>query len=147
MQNKLLVTANALGAISQLAGEQTTLGKALGIAQATIDTYVGANASLKIGGFTGIAQAVAIIATGLANVRRIASTQVPSIPGVAQGGAGGTAVALQAPQFNVVGDAGINSVAEAVGRQTNEPVRAYVAVQDITTAQDMERNTIQSSTV
>lgn len=144
---EVAMTASALGAISQLVGEQTALGKGLAIAQATIDTFAGANKAIAQGGFLGIATATAVIAAGLANVQRIVSTQVPNVPGVNVSGGSGQAPQLPQANFNVVGDAGINSVAEAVGRQTNEPVRAYVVTQDINTAQDLERSTIESSTV
>ena len=42
--------SGAIGGLQQLAGESTNAGKALGVAQATIDTYIGANKALAQGG-------------------------------------------------------------------------------------------------
>jgi len=78
------------GQLATLIGEQTALGKALGVAQATIDTYVGANKALAQGGIFGVVSAAAVIASGLANVRQILSTKVPSIQGQPVGSPGPT---------------------------------------------------------
>jgi hypothetical protein len=63
--------ANGLNAVGQLVGEQTAAGKALGVATATIDTYVGATKAYAHGGTLGFISAAAVIAAGLANVKRI----------------------------------------------------------------------------
>ena len=68
------------GALSALAGDN----KALAIASAVIDTYVGANKAFAQGGVAGFATGAAVIAAGLNNVRTIMATDVPS-----SGGGGG----------------------------------------------------------
>ncbi len=60
-----------LGLLSTLFGEN----KALAIAQAIINTYEGATKALAQGGFFGQAMAAIIIATGLAQVRKIQQTE------------------------------------------------------------------------
>ena len=55
------------GALSSLAGDN----KALAVAQATIDTFAGANKAFAQGGVAGFVTGAAIIASGLANVRKI----------------------------------------------------------------------------
>lgn len=77
--NNLNAVGNAAGALSSLIGQNTAVGKALGVAQATIDTYIGANKALAQGGFLGYAQAAAVIATGLVNVKKIISTKIPTV--------------------------------------------------------------------
>jgi len=82
------------GAIS----DNTEFGKVAGIASAGIDTYVGANKALAQGGILGYAAAAAIILTGLGNVRRIMSVQVPRPPGGGGGGfGGGASMSISAP--------------------------------------------------
>lgn len=76
--NNLQATASTLGALSNLAGKGTVAGKTLAVAQATIDTFVGANKAIAQGGIAGAIAAVGIIATGLANVTSIISTEVPT---------------------------------------------------------------------
>ena len=60
------------------------------------------------------------------------------------GGGGGGASASQAPNFNVVGQSGFNQVAGALGSQP--PAQAFVVSGDVTTAQQLENNTIQQAT-
>jgi len=93
-------TATALNQFAQLAGEQTVAGKALGVAAATIDTYVAAGsayaAAAKIDPIVLAPLAAAgAIAAGLARVKAILSVKVP-------GGGGGSMPSAPpaVPQFN-----------------------------------------------
>ena len=140
----------AIGQLSAIAGEGTAAGKALGVASATIDTYVGANKAIAKGGFAGIAQAIAIIATGLSNVKTILSTKVPksTVGGVSTGGGGEATPALPAPpSFNIVGATETSQLADAIGGQTQQPVQAYVVANDVTTAQSLENNIVEGATL
>lgn len=142
-------TGQAIGTLAAIAGEGTAAGKALGVASATIDTYVGANKAIAQGGFAGIAQAIAIIATGLTNVKTILSTKVPQ-PNVAgiSSGAGSTPSTLPAPPaFNIVGASGTNQLADAIGGQTQQPVQAYVVANDVTSAQSLDRNIVEGASL
>jgi hypothetical protein len=60
----------------------------------------------------------------------------------AGGGGGATA-----PQFNVVGSTGVNQLAGVMGAQQQTPVQAYVVANNVTTAQSLDRNIIQSATL
>lgn len=140
--------SGAIGGLQSLAGESTTAGKALGVASATIDTYVGANKALAQGGIAGTAAAIGIIASGLANVKNIVSTKVPST----KGGSPSTSVSTpasspQPPSFNIVGATETSQLAEAVAGQTQEPVQAYVVSNDVTTAQSLENNIVEGATL
>lgn len=98
--DSLKMTSAALNQFAQLAGEQTAAGKALGVAAATIDTYVSAGsayaAAAKIDPIVLAPLAAAgAIAAGLARVKAILSVKVPG------GGGGGSAPsAPSVPQFN-----------------------------------------------
>ncbi len=140
----------AIGTLAGIAGEGTAAGKALGVASATIDTYVGANKAIAKGGFAGIAQAIAIIATGLSNVKTILSTKVPkpTVGGVSTGGGGEATPALPSPpSFNIVGATETSQLADAIGGQTQQPVQAYVVANDVTTAQSLENNIVEGATL
>jgi hypothetical protein len=63
------------------------VGKASALGEAIMNTYAGANKALAQGGFFGIAMAASVIAVGLANVAKIASTHFGG------GGSGGAASA------------------------------------------------------
>ena len=61
------------------------------------------------------------------------------------GGSGGAGTSpSQAPSFNVVGQSGFNQVAGALGQQG--PVQAFVVSGDVTTAQELQNNTITQAT-
>lgn len=85
-QAKVQAFSAAFGDIAKLLGESTAAGKAAAIAQATINTYLGVTAVLSAksvlpepaGSIAKIAQAGVILASGLQNVTKIASTKVPS---------------------------------------------------------------------
>jgi hypothetical protein len=130
--------------------------KASSIAQATIDTYknataaYGSFASIPVVGVPlGIAAATAAVAAGFANIKGIASTQF-------EGGGGGTPSTPSAPNigggsnvanFNVVGESGINQLADSLGNNQDKPVQAYVVSGDVTTAQGLDRNKIETATL
>jgi membrane protein involved in colicin uptake len=59
-------------------------------------------------------------------------------------GGGGGAGSVSAPSFNLVGDAGMNQIAQ--GQAGQQPVEAYVVAGNVTTAQSLNRNIINNST-
>jgi hypothetical protein len=79
--------ANMLGALSDLVGKETLAGKALGISQALINTYVGASEAIKqkstlpspFDVITKVVNVATIIATGLKTVREITAVSVPTV--------------------------------------------------------------------
>jgi hypothetical protein len=151
-QTKIQNAQNVSGSIGQLAtlaGESTAAGKALGVASATIDTYVGANKAIAKGGFAGTLQAIAIIATGLANVKNIISTKIPQTKvGTSTSTSGGSTVAApQVPNFNIVGATETSQLADAIGEQTQQPVQAYVVANDVTTAQSLNNNIVEGASI
>ena len=62
--------------------------------------------------------------------------------GISGGGGGGSA---PAPQFNVVGNSGVNQIAQTLGQQ--QPVQAYVVANNVTTAQALDRNIVQNASL
>lgn len=60
-----------------LLGQESAAGKAFAVAQATINTYLGASKAIADGGFWGIAQAAIVIAAGLKQVTSIVKTKEP----------------------------------------------------------------------
>jgi hypothetical protein len=129
--------------------------KAANIASALISTYQSATAAYA-SQFTpipdpsspvrgAIAAGIAVSA-GLANVAKIGQQKFEgggSTGGggsVSSGSGGGTVVS---PNFNVVGNSGINQLAQL--QQT--PTKAYVVSGDMSTAQSLDRNRIENATL
>lgn len=74
---ELTMTAGLAGQMSTLLGEESAIGKAFAVVQATINTYVGATKALEQSGILGIAQAAIIIAFGMKQVATIAKQKEP----------------------------------------------------------------------
>lgn len=74
---ELTMTAGLAGQMSTLLGEESAIGKAFGVVQATINTYIGATKALEQGGILGIAQAAIVIAFGMKQVANIAKQKDP----------------------------------------------------------------------
>ena len=98
-----------------------------------------------------------ILSTKLAAAASIATIAAQAIPGLSGGGGGGSRGGLggggsesnvpQAPAFNIVGASGETQLADAIGSQTQRPARAYVVSNDVTTAQEMDRNIIEGASI
>ena len=146
--SNLEAVSGALNGLSALAGENAEAQKGIGIAQAIIDTYLGANKALAQGGIAGPVAAAGIIASGLANVITIAKTKIPKQNGSSGGvSTGGTPSAPAPPSFNIVGSSETSVLSDAVASQTNEPVQAYVVSNDVTTAQSLQNNIVEGATI
>jgi len=143
--------AGALSTISGLISQETVAGKGLAIASSLINTYAAitgqldAFAKVPVPGYA-IAQAIATGVAGFAAVKKIASVQVP-------GGGGGSSqtgsmpTTPTPPAFNVVGASGETQLADAIGSQTQKPTRAFVVSNDVTTAQELDRNIIEGASI
>jgi hypothetical protein len=148
----LEAVSGALNGLSALAGENAEAQKGIGIAQAVIDTYVGATKALAQGGIAGPVAAAGVIASGLASVITIASTKIPKPKGASGGGTSSASIPSKGstptpPSFNVVGATETSVLSDAVAGQTNQPVQAYVVANDVTTAQSLENNIVEGATI
>ena len=156
-QQKLQLASQTFGALAGILGQNSKVGKAAGIAQAIINTYQGVTEVLKnpttipepFGTIQKIASTATVLASGFQAVRAMQQTPIPVIAaGGGFGGGGGAGVAVSAPpQINTVGASSINQLAQTIGAQEKEPVRAYVVAGDVTSAQSLERNTIKEASI
>ena len=148
-EKKVELTLVGLGGIAQLVGQSSGFGKAVAVAQAIQDTYAGANKAIAQGGIFGGIAAAGIIAAGLANVKKITSTKTPQPPALLGAGTGGGVATPtpQAPSFNIVGSDPQTQLADAIGQQVQKPVKAFVVAGDVSTAQSLDRNIIQESSL
>ena len=155
---KLNLAADALGNIATIAGEESKVGKAAAIAQATISTYLGAQEAFSslagipvVGPALGALAAGAAIVSGIATVKKIASTKTPS--GSSGGGASisapqrTTTSASAPPAFNVVGASETNQLAQSIGQDEKQPLKAFVVSNDVTDAQALDRNIVENASI
>ena len=148
-KSKKQLTTQALTDIASIVGKNSKFGKAIAIVQAIRDTYAGATKALAQGGIFGFIGAAAVTAAGIANIKTITSTPDPTPPAGASVGGGSPVPPTPAtpPAFNVVGEGATSQLADAIGSQAQEPVRAYVVSNDVTTAQGLERNIVEGATI
>lgn len=149
------VTAGVKG----LFGEQSAAGKIAGIIDATINTYVGASKAIAQGGVLGPALAGITIASGLAQVKAIATTPAPQFAAGGMVGGGGTGTSDSVPAVLSKGESVINAKStrmfkpllstinqagggrafagnDGSGGQTGGVVKAFVVSDDMTNEQD-----------
>lgn len=154
-QQSLGDARNTFNQIAQLAGEDSKVGKAMAIASATIsgvqgvmNAYTTAQKSPITLGFP----AYPVVQASLAGL--VAAKNIAAIKSVNPSGGGGGSIPTQSsgggstpPAFNVVGQSGETQLADAIGSQTQRPARAYVVSNDVTTAQEMDRNIIEGASI
>jgi hypothetical protein len=64
-----------------------------------------------------------------------ASSQAPSAP------------QIQAPAFNVVGATQESQLAQTISQAEQQPIKAFVVASDVSTAQELERSTIEGASI
>ena len=130
--------------------------KAANIASATIQTWqsaAGAYASQFLplpdpsSPVRGQIAAGMAVAGGLVRIAKIASQKFEGGGSASGGGGGGgnvpTAPTMSAPQFNVVGQSGVNQLASL----NQQPVQAYVVSGQVTSQQALDRNRLANATL
>jgi len=154
---------SAIASITELFGKKSEkaakrafqIQKAANMASALISTYQNATAAYA-SQFTplptpdspirgGIAAGIAV-ATGLANVAKIGQQKFESpssSSGGGGGGGGGVGGGVIPPNFNVVGNSGMNQLAQI----QQQPIQAYVVSGEVTSAQALDRNRIKNATL
>ena len=148
--NKRELLGGTLDILSGLAKEGSLLSKGIAVAQASINTFQGVTKALAETTdptptqSLRFANAIAVGVAGLANVKKILSTQpvsknAPSLSGQGQ------APTQQAPSFNLVQGTGTNQIAESIGEQ--QPLEAFVVSSNVTTGQSLDRNIIDNATI
>jgi TP901 family phage tail tape measure protein len=156
-QRQIMSTVqNMMGAFADLAGKQTSEGKAISIAAALINTYAGMS---EIWGkksespFVGaslaqkIAASATVLASGLKTVKSIKKVKVPK--GSGGGGANASAPTIQAPNFNVIGQTSVGEgqIIDAIQQGNQQPVQAYVVESQMTNSQELNRNVSANASI
>jgi hypothetical protein len=136
--------ADAMMYLGSIVGEQTKVGKALGVASALINTFLGATEVIRaksvlpepFGTIQKIASVAGIIATGMRAVKSITAVQVPNVKGA--GGGGGVSIpsipSISAPLMPSVSTTTLNQA--QVNQIGNMAARAYVVESDISGNQE-----------
>ena len=125
------------------------------VAEAGVSTAQNVAESSKIGFPQNIITIAAAIGQGVSIIGQVkkavskagVSGGSASVPSVSSAGTGGGQTQTQAPAFNIVGSSETNQLANAIGSQEKQPVKAFVVSQDVSTAQSLERNIVSGASI
>jgi len=174
-EQKRQAVNDTLDAVIDAAGAETKIGKALFIAKQAMlikEQIAQAKATLQELGLIA-AKSVADTAAGAASTAKVGFPQnvplliafagqaagiissIKSAVGAAKGaassmgasGGGGSISAPQAPSFNVVGAAPENQLAQAIGEDNKQPLKAFVVSNEVTNAQALDRNIVEGASI
>jgi hypothetical protein len=144
VQKAAVIAESAIGIAKMIIANKAANVAALATPQAIATSGAAAVPVIAMNNIStaiGIAGNVAATAKALQSLGGGSTPTPPSLGG--GGGSAGGGMQAQAPQFNVVGNSGINQLAQL--QQT--PVQAYVVSGQVTTAQSLDRNRVENATL
>lgn len=141
VQKAAMLAESALGIAKIIVNTQTANAVAMASPINAVDPSYGIRSRIinTVSAGIGIAANIAATAKGLA---ALGGGGAPSGGNV--GGAGGGAAA-PAPQFNVVGNTGVNQLAQTLGNQ--QPIQAFVVANQVTSQQALDRNILNNASI
>jgi len=167
--NNIISNLESSGIAKTKAGQ--VISKAIALTQIGIDSAVAISKASTLANAEGVAAQLAFpLVPGIGTIARVvsyASTAASVIgniararqllsSGSASGGAapsaggvpsGGGGAAPAAPSFNVVGASPVNQIAQTIAQQQQQPIKAYVVANDVTTQQSLDRNIVSSASI
>lgn len=156
---KIDLGKSALGALQGLAKEGSAASKALAVGQTVLDAYKSINAvfaNAAANPSTILFPGYPFVQAGIAGVQAFATVKkILSVnPMSATQGAvtaptsrGAATSTPQAPAFNVVGASPENQLANAIGKKEQKPVKAFVVSNDVSNAQALDRNIVETASI
>jgi len=129
---KIIINTQAANAAAKLKYALLPGGQALSAAEIVMN---------KVSAGIGIASNIAATAKGLSALGGGGAASSSSVGGSDGGGS------PAAPAFNVVGASATNQLAQTIGNQQQQPIKAYVVANDVTTQQSLDRNIVQSASI
>jgi hypothetical protein len=142
VQKAAVIAESAIGIAKMIIANKLANVAALATPQAVASSGVAAAPVIAMNNIsTGIGIAANIAATAKA-LRTLGGGSPPS-PSSNLGGGGAGAGGVMSPNFNVVGNSGINQLSQL----QQKPTKAYVVSGDMTTAQALDRNRIENATL
>lgn len=146
----------------EMAMELAKIGLQLQNAMTTVivdGTGAISKATMSIGEFmkqlgpVGIAAYAASIGGVIATIisaRKKAQQQIQALSSqslAVSGGGGSASPQIQAPAFNVVGATQTSQLAQTISQAEDKPIKAFVVASDVSTAQELERSTIEGASI
>jgi len=144
VQKAAVIAESAIGIAKMIISNKLANAGALATPQAIASSGVSAVPVIALNNIsTGIGIAANIAATAKA-LKTLGGGSAPSgSVGGGGGGGGATAPTMSAPQFNVVGQSGVNQLASL----NQQPIQAYVVSGQVTSQQALDRNRLANATL
>jgi hypothetical protein len=106
----------------------------------------------QLGPVAGPIAYVAMIGGVIAQIvtaRRKAEQEIKALSGPLAGvsSSGGGSTSVSAPAFNVVGATQTSQLAQTISQAEQQPIKAFVVASDVSTAQELERSTIEGASI
>jgi hypothetical protein len=126
---------------------------ALSIAEIINNTNVGSSKEVATKGIFGLSTSAVLYAKMAISIGSVIAATAKGLGALgggsapSGGGGGGGAAAPAAPSFNVVGASSTNQLAQTIGNQQQQPIKAYVVANDVTTQQSLDRNIVSSASI
>jgi hypothetical protein len=140
IQKAAIIAENAVGIARIILNTQAANAKSVAASPLTGgQPWVTIN---TISGVLGVANS--LLATKKA-LSALGGGSAGSAPSTGNGGGGGASGAAAGPNFNVVGNSGVNQIAQTLGAQ--QPVQAYVVANNVTTQQALDRNIVRNASI
>jgi hypothetical protein len=150
IQKGLAIADIVVGASKSIAAAQSALAATPAVIGVVPNPMYAVQAAATV---KGIALTKITAATSIASILAASIGQAKSITGGDGGGGsapsgGGGGGGSAAPQFNVVGNSGVNQLAQTLGGNSEQaPIQAYVVANDVTTAQGLNRNIVTNASL
>jgi len=165
------INATAIQSAQQLVGIIAGLGEknkklqkaaliangALSIAEIINNTNVGSAKEVATKGIFGLSTSAVLYAKMAISIGSVIAATAKGLSALGGGGApnaggadgsgGGGGSVSQPPAFNVVGASQTNQLAQTIAGQQQQPIKAYVVANDVTTQQSLDRNIVRSATI
>ena len=140
VQKAAVIAESAIGIAKMIISNKLANAGALATPQAIATS--GAAAAPVIA-MNNISTGIGIAANIAATAKALSTLGGGGAPSGSVGGGGGGAPTMSAPQFNVVGQSGVNQLA-SLGQQ---PIQAYVVSGQVTSQQALDRNRLANATL
>jgi len=142
VQKAAMIAESAIGIGKMIIANNSANIAALATPQAIATSGAAAVPTIA---FNNISTGIGIAANIAATAKALSSLGGGGTPSAGGGVGGGAGSPPPAPQFNVVGNSGVNQIAQTLGQQ--QPVQAFVVANQVTSQQSLDRNIVNNASI
>ena len=147
IQKASIIAENAIGIGKMIIANNAANIGALATPQAILTSGASAIPVIAMNNITtalGVATTIASTAKALSAVGGGSAGSSPKVGG---GGGGAISTPMASQPINVVGASQTNAIAQTIAQQGQQPIKAYVVANDVTTQQSLDRNIVSSASI